>query len=154
MSPKKTRKPSEVKSCIKKARKSWQIDAKRLRSPQLWNWNMYVFWYLILIFSSEKWFFLKYHYSTQRNGGNICTQFKSKKVILFSQTWKLTNSRHAYKHYLVFEWVIRSELSLQKCCENLANDGHLQYCEWPSLARITQPFYSVNWLDVKSNLKF
>ena len=28
----------------------------------------------------------------------------------------------------------------------LAKKGHSQYCEWPSLARITQTFYSINSL--------
>ena len=42
------------------------------------------------------------------------------------------------------EWVIRSELTLWKGCVILANEGHSEYWEWPLLARITQPFYSVN----------
>ena len=39
-----------------------------------------------------------------------------------------------------------SELTLKKGCVILANEGHSQYCEWPLLARITQPFYSANSL--------
>jgi hypothetical protein len=38
----------------------------------------------------------------------------------------------------------RSELMLFKGCVIVAYEGHTQYCEWPLLERITQPFYSVN----------
>ena len=30
----------------------------------------------------------------------------------------------------------------------VGNEGQSQYCEWPSLARITQPFYIVNSLPI------
>ena len=33
------------------------------------------------------------------------------------------------------------ELTLCKGCENVANDGHFQYCKWLSLTKL-QPFYS------------
>ena len=36
---------------------------------------------------------------------------------------------------------------LYKDCVIVSNEGHSQYFEWPSLARITQPFYSVNSLS-------
>ena len=35
---------------------------------------------------------------------------------------------------------------LQKDCMIVANEGHSKYFEWPSLAKITQPFYSINSL--------
>ena len=44
--------------------------------------------------------------------------------------------------------VIRSELTLYKGCVNVANEGHSQYFEWPSLATFSQPFYSVNSLII------
>ena len=49
------------------------------------------------------------------------------------------------------EWVIRTELTLKKGCGIFANDGHSQYWERPSLARITQPFYSVNSLPITNS---
>ena len=33
---------------------------------------------------------------------------------------------------------------IREHCEKVANDGHSQYCEWPSLATFLQPFHSVN----------
>jgi hypothetical protein len=51
------------------------------------------------------------------------------------------------------EWIIRSELTQWKSCVILDNEGHSQNCEWPSLARITQPFYSVNSLLISHSSK-
>ena len=45
------------------------------------------------------------------------------------------------KSYNELEWVVRSELTLWKGCESLANEGHSQYYEWPSLV-----FHNVNSL--------
>ena len=46
---------------------------------------------------------------------------------------------------IVIECVIRRELTLWKGCVIVAIQGHSQHCEWPSWARITQPFYSIKF---------
>jgi len=38
-----------------------------------------------------------------------------------------------------------------KGCENVSNDGHSQYWEWPSMVKFSQPFQSVNGLLIKGS---
>jgi len=38
-----------------------------------------------------------------------------------------------------------------KDCENVSNYSHFQYCEWPSLVKLSQPFYSINGLLIKGS---
>ena len=48
--------------------------------------------------------------------------------------------------YLLSTLAVASVLTVQKGCKNVANDGHLQYWEWWSLATFLQPFQSGNTL--------
>ena len=68
-----------------------------------------------------------------------CLDFKLKYAVK-----TLSTTERIYYYHI--EWVISSELTLWKGCENLANEGHSQYREWPSLTRFSQPFHSVNSL--------
>lgn len=40
---------------------------------------------------------------------------------------------------LLLELLIWSLFTLWKGCENISNDGHSQYCDWPSMETISQP---------------
>ena len=42
-------------------------------------------------------------------------------------------------HSFSFSWVFISVLTLQKVCENVADDDHSQHCEWPLLGTFSQP---------------
>ena len=59
--------------------------------------------------------------------------------------------RRAYSMEVVGKWtqIVRQhkvQLTLLKGCENVSNGGQSQYWEWLSVARILQPFHSVNSL--------
>jgi len=38
-----------------------------------------------------------------------------------------------------------------KGCENVSNDDHSQYREWPSMVKFSQPFQSINGLLMKGS---
>ena len=46
------------------------------------------------------------------------------------------------------EPLIRSLLTLRTGCENVFDDGKSQYCEWRSFEIFSQPFHSVNGIQV------
>ena len=47
---------------------------------------------------------------------------------------------------LLLKLLISCLFTQWKGCENISNDGHSQYCDWPLRETISQPFHSLNGL--------
>ena len=63
----------------------------------------------------------------------------------------ISSSLYLNLNFRNLEWILRSELMLKKGWVILANKSQSQNCEWPSLARIPQPFYSINSLLITNS---
>jgi len=69
---------------------------------------------------------------------------------MFFSTLAGTEKNHI-KDFFSKREVLLSPLTMWKGCENVSNYGHSQYCEWPSLAKFSQPFHCVNGLLIKGS---